>query len=62
MHQGVDVVPIPKTKRRHYLEENVAAATIELSEEELGRIAEVAPSGIAAGERYREAQMNAVDR
>ena len=43
MAQGEDIVPIPGTKRRRYLEENVAAAEIELSEDELRRIAEAAP-------------------
>jgi aryl-alcohol dehydrogenase-like predicted oxidoreductase len=52
MHQGADVVPIPGTKRRSYLEENVAAAEISLSEEDLERIEEAAPVGVAAGTRY----------
>jgi aryl-alcohol dehydrogenase-like predicted oxidoreductase len=57
--QGDDVAPIPGTKHRHYLEENVAATEIELSEEELRRIDEVAPKGVAAGDRY--ADMSPVD-
>jgi aryl-alcohol dehydrogenase-like predicted oxidoreductase len=52
MHQGDDVVPIPGTKHRSYLEENVAAAEIELSEDDLRRIDEAAPVGAAAGDRY----------
>ncbi len=52
MHQGSDVVPIPGTKRRSYLEENVAAAEIRLSEEDVRRIDEAAPVGAAAGDRY----------
>jgi aryl-alcohol dehydrogenase-like predicted oxidoreductase len=52
--QGSDVVPIPGTKRRHYLEENVATLRIELSEKDLHRIGEVAPAGVAAGQRYSE--------
>jgi aryl-alcohol dehydrogenase-like predicted oxidoreductase len=52
MHQGNDVVPIPGTKHRTYLEENVAAAEIELSEDDLRRIDEAAPVGVAAGDRY----------
>jgi len=52
--QGEDVVPIPGTKHLAYLEENVAAAEIELSEEELRRIDEAAPQGSAAGERYAD--------
>jgi aryl-alcohol dehydrogenase-like predicted oxidoreductase len=52
MHQGSDVVPIPGTKRRAYLEENVAASEISLSEDDLRRIDDAAPVGVAAGERY----------
>jgi aryl-alcohol dehydrogenase-like predicted oxidoreductase len=51
-HQGQDVVPIPGTKRRRYLEENVAASEIELSDEDLRRLNEAAPPGATAGERY----------
>ncbi len=50
--QGDDVVPIPGTKRRSYLEENVAADDIRLTEEELRRIDEVLPVGAASGDRY----------
>ncbi|MHB8328218.1 MAG: aldo/keto reductase, partial [Acidimicrobiales bacterium] len=50
--QGDDVVPIPGTKRRTYLEENVAADDIRLTEEELRRIDEVLPVGAAVGDRY----------
>jgi len=60
MHQGSDIVPIPGTKRRSYLEENVAAAEIVLSDQELQRIDEAAPVGAAAGERYPD--MSAVNR
>ncbi len=52
LHQGDDIVPIPGTKRRKYLEENAGATEIELTEEELSRIDEAAPKGAAAGERY----------
>jgi aryl-alcohol dehydrogenase-like predicted oxidoreductase len=52
--QGDDVAPIPGTKRRHYLEENVAAVEVELSEEELRRLDEAAPKGVAAGDRYAD--------
>jgi len=45
-------VPIPGTKRRRYLEENVAALDIRLTEEDLRRIEEVAPKGAASGDRY----------
>ncbi len=50
--QGDDVVPIPGTKRRTYLEQNVAADDISLTDEELRRIDEVLPVGAAAGDRY----------
>jgi len=52
--QGHDMVPIPGTKRRTYLEENVAAAKIQLSKSDLARIEEVAPKGFAAGGRYHD--------
>jgi aryl-alcohol dehydrogenase-like predicted oxidoreductase len=52
LHQGEDIVPIPGTKRRKYLEENVAAADVSLTDEELARIDEAAPVGAAAGDRY----------
>lgn len=52
--QGDDMVPIPGTKRRTYLEENVAAAEIQLSKSDLARIEEVAPKGFAAGGRYHD--------
>ena len=60
MHQGDDIVPIPGTKRRSYLEENVAASDIALSDEDLRRIDEVAPIGAAAGDRY--ADMSSIGR
>ena len=62
LHQGEDIVPIPGTKRRKYLEENAAAADIELTDEDLKRIDEVAPKGAATGERYSEQQMRTVNR
>ncbi|WP_326568280.1 aldo/keto reductase [Amycolatopsis rhabdoformis] len=52
--QGQDVVPIPGTKRRKYLEENVAAAQLELSEEDLAAIEQAAPADAVAGARYPE--------
>jgi aryl-alcohol dehydrogenase-like predicted oxidoreductase len=52
MAQGDDVVPIPGTKRRTYLEENVAACDISLSEDDLARLDRLAPAGVAAGDRY----------
>lgn len=59
--QGEDIVPIPGTRRRKYLEENVAALEVEITSEELNRINEIAPKGIAAGTRYPEASMAAVN-
>ena len=50
--QGQDLVPIPGTKRVKYLQDNLGAAQIELSEEDLGRLNEIAPVGVAAGARY----------
>jgi aryl-alcohol dehydrogenase-like predicted oxidoreductase len=60
LHQGEDIVPIPGTKRRKYLEENVAASQIKLTDEDLRRIEEAAPKGAASGERY--ADMSTVNR
>ena len=62
MAQGEDIVPIPGTKRRKYLEENAGALEVTLSEDDLRRIDEVAPKGVAAGTRYPEAMMGAVNR
>ncbi len=58
--QGDDVVPIPGTKRRRYLEENVAAEQITLTAADLARIEEAAPPGAAAGDRYTD--MSAIGR
>jgi aryl-alcohol dehydrogenase-like predicted oxidoreductase len=52
LDRGDDVVPIPGTKRRRYLEENVAASEIDLSEEDLRGLDEAAPPGETAGDRY----------
>jgi aryl-alcohol dehydrogenase-like predicted oxidoreductase len=59
LSRGEDVVPIPGTKRRSYLEENVAAAAIELTEDEQARIEQAAPAGATAGDRY--ADMSTID-
>lgn len=59
--RGKDIVPIPGTKRRKYLEDNIAALELKLSESDLARIDEVARPGVAAGERYNEQMMKAVD-
>ncbi|PTX20172.1 aryl-alcohol dehydrogenase-like predicted oxidoreductase [Pontibacter mucosus] len=55
--QGEDLVPIPGTKRRKYLEENVKALEVSLTQEELQQIDAIAPKGAAAGGRYQDAQM-----
>ena len=58
--QGEDILPIPGTKRRSYLEENVEALSISLTKDDLARINEAMPPGAAAGSRYPEAQMKGV--
>ena len=60
--QGGDIVPIPGTKRRKYLEENAGAVDIRLTREELARIDRALPRGAAAGTRYPAQAMQAVDR
>ena len=60
--QGEDIVPIPGTKHRKYLEQNVGALTLELSAEELERIAAAVPQGAVAGLRYPEAMLSLVNR
>jgi len=60
--QGEDIVPIPGTKRRTYLKENVAALEVTLTSSDVQRIAELAPIGVAAGERYHEQGMRGVNR
>jgi len=60
--QGDDVVPIPGTKRRKYLEQNLGAADITLTREDMERIDQVAPKGVAAGERYAAPAMAAIDK
>jgi aryl-alcohol dehydrogenase-like predicted oxidoreductase len=57
--RGGDIVPIPGTKRRAYLEENAGAPAVELTEDELGRIEDAFPKGATAGDRY--ADMSAID-
>src|SRR6202011_3295510 len=60
--QGDDIVPIPGTKRRNYLEENVGALQVKLSEEDLAWINQVFPTDAAAGQRYPETMMAIVNR
>ncbi len=62
LHQGEDIVPIPGTKRRKYLEENAGAASIELTGSDLSRVDEAVPRGSVHGDRYYESQMRAVGR
>jgi len=59
--QGEDLVPIPGTKRRTYLEENAAAVDIELTQDQLAELDAVFPLGAAAGTRYPEAMMKALN-
>ena len=60
--QGDDVVPIPGTKRRTYLEENVKAVDVTLSSSELEKLSNAIPRGAAAGDRYQAASMTALNR
>jgi aryl-alcohol dehydrogenase-like predicted oxidoreductase len=60
--QGDDIIPIPGTKRRKYLEENFGALSVQLSKDELRRIEEIAPRGAAAGQRYPEHMMALINK
>ncbi|MDI3263279.1 aldo/keto reductase [Aerosticca soli] len=60
--QGEDIVPIPGTKRRERLEENVGALQVHLSRDDLAELDRILPPGAAAGERYAAPQMQAIDR
>jgi aryl-alcohol dehydrogenase-like predicted oxidoreductase len=62
LHQGDDVAPIPGTKRIPYLEENAAAADIELTAEQLSALEAAVPPGAVQGERYPAASMTTVER
>ena len=62
MAQGEDIVPIPGTKRRKYLEENARAEALVLTVSDLRRLAAAFPKGVAAGERYIPASMKSIDR
>ncbi len=61
LSQGEDIVPIPGTKKRTRLEENMGAVEIELSPDELAQLDDIAPTGVASGERYPAAMMGAVN-
>ena len=60
--QGEDVVPIPGTKRRKYLEENAAAAEIKLSTAEVAELEAAVPTSQIVGDRYAAAAMKSIDR
>jgi len=62
MAQGDDIVPIPGTKRRKFLEENMVAVQVVISETELAEIAEALPMGSASGERYPTSMMTTINR
>ncbi|WP_246707406.1 hypothetical protein [Mesorhizobium sp. NZP2077] len=59
---GVDIVPIPGTKRRQYLEENIAAEALKRDAAEIGALDEALAPGKIAGQRYGERGMAMVDR
>jgi len=60
--QGEDIVPIPGTKRRTYLDDNLGALGVELTADDLARIDGIVPVGAASGERYPAATMGSVNR
>jgi aryl-alcohol dehydrogenase-like predicted oxidoreductase len=62
LSRGDDIVPIPGTKRRKYLEENVGALDVQLTAEDLRAIDEVFPPDVAAGQRYPENMMASINR
>ncbi|PTQ60753.1 aryl-alcohol dehydrogenase-like predicted oxidoreductase [Sphingomonas sp. PP-CE-3G-477] len=61
LRQGEDIVPIPGTKRRTYLEDNLGALDVDLSAADLARIDEILPPGAAQGTRYPDASMASID-
>ena len=60
--QGEDIIPIPGTKRRKYLDENIAALDIALTADDLSRINAIMPTGVTAGERYPERTLRFIDK
>jgi aryl-alcohol dehydrogenase-like predicted oxidoreductase len=62
LHKGRDIVPIPGTKRRKYLEENVAAETIQLDPAEMKAIDDTLAPGKVSGQRYADWIMATIDR
>ena len=59
--QGKDIVPIPGTKHTRYLEDNLGALNVHLTDEHLRHLDEVFPVGVTAGERYHEQGMRAIN-
>jgi aryl-alcohol dehydrogenase-like predicted oxidoreductase len=62
LHNGDDIVPIPGTKRRRYLEENLAAADVRLSPADMEQLDAALPPEVVAGPRYSESMMSLIDR
>ncbi len=62
LHKGTNIVPIPGTKRRKYLEENLQAASVQLSASEISRLDEAFPPGTTAGPRYQPEMMAQLNR
>jgi len=62
LQKGEDIVPIPGTKRRKYLDENIAAATITLIQDEMKKLDESIPPGATSGPRYIPTHLNLIDR
>ncbi|MBF8295378.1 MAG: aldo/keto reductase [Bacteroidetes bacterium] len=60
--QGTDVIPIPGTKKVQYLRENVQAVSVQLTPDDIQRISDALPRGVASGERYAAAQMQRLGR
>jgi aryl-alcohol dehydrogenase-like predicted oxidoreductase len=60
--QGDDIVPIPGTKRVKYLDENIGALDVRLSNDDLKRLDDILPPGAASGERYAPQAMAALNR
>ena len=62
LHKGADIVPIPGTKRRKFLEENVAAGTIQLDPAQMKMLDDALAPGKISGKRYAESVMATIDR
>jgi aryl-alcohol dehydrogenase-like predicted oxidoreductase len=62
LQKGGDIVPIPGTKRRKYLEENVSAEAVRLDQEQMIRLDDAMPPGTISGNRYPDAIMATIDR